>query len=354
MEKASKAGQKPVIAVDKEIGKIAESPSGPVGLDIGTSFVVAAENERNHIHTVKQLNAFFTIPKSKFAKSILLKNEILFFEQDNYFYIFGFSADNFAHMFNTSTKRSINSGILSNDEKDAITVVQAVILSLINRPKNLGETLCFAIPGEPLKGKGSVVYHESVIKRFLGSMGYAPITINEAMAVVLSELSKDDYTGIGISMGGGMCNICLSYLSFPVITYSIQFAGDYIDSMAGLSVNEPATKIKSIKEEQLDLLKDPKDRILTALHVFYEDLIIKLLDSLQRVLFSSDQIPMVSKPIPIVLSGGTSMPRGLKERFERTLKRYKLPVEISEVRMSEDPLNAVAKGALLMAMTEMK
>ena len=54
-------------------------------------------------------------------------------------------------------------------------------------------------------------------------------------------------------MGGGMCNICLSYLSFPVITYSIPMAGDYIDEMVGKSVGEPATKIKVIKEEELNL-----------------------------------------------------------------------------------------------------
>lgn len=352
MERAAEASNKPVVAKEREIGKMAESPSGPVGLDVGTTHIVIAKNETNHIQTINQLNAFFTIPKSKFAKKILSNNDILYYELDEMFYIIGYSADNFANMFNTNTRRSIKKGLISTDEKEGISVIQAAVLSLLNRPKRFGETICFAIPGEPMHGNGSVMYHESIIKRFLGHMGYTPISVNEGMTVVLSELSNEDHTGIGISLGGGMCNVCLSYLSFPVITYSLQIGGDYIDSMVGQSVGEPATKIKRIKEHELDLSGEPKDRVMTAFHIFYDDLINKLIESLQRVLSSSDQMPMIETPIPIVLSGGTAMPKSFTERFVKTLKNYKLPVEISSVRLADDPLNTTAKGALIMAMTE--
>ncbi|HIJ58048.1 MAG TPA: hypothetical protein HPP41_00065 [Deltaproteobacteria bacterium] len=340
------------MAEEKEIGESAESPKGPVGLDIGTTHIVVAQDKRNHIRSIKQLNAFFTVPKSKFSKSILNKKEVMYYEQANTFCVIGYSAENFANMFNMDSRKPIKEGLLSSTEEEGLSVIQAIVNTLIEKPKTFGEAICFSIPGEPLDGTGSVVYHESVIKRFLGSMGYSPVSINEGMAIVVSELSDDDYTGIGISMGGGMCNVCLSYLSFPVITYGIQIAGDYIDSMVGEAVGEPATKIKGIKEGDLDLSKEPKDRIMTALHIFYDELIFKLLQSLQRVLTSTDKIPKISSPIPIVLSGGTAMPYGCKEKFEKALKNIQLPVEISSVRLAEDPLNTPAKGALIMAMTE--
>ncbi|MEN8257692.1 MAG: hypothetical protein ABFS09_07500 [Thermodesulfobacteriota bacterium] len=66
---------------------------------------------------------------------------------------------------------------------------------------------------------------------YLASLGYRPISINEGLATIMSELANDNFTGIGISMGGGMCNICLSYLSVPVLNFSVQKGGDYIDSM---------------------------------------------------------------------------------------------------------------------------
>lgn len=351
MEKAVKTSKKPVYTREKD-GEDAESPKGPVGLDIGTSHIVAAQNKRNYVNLVQELNAFFTVPSAKFAKEILNQKNIKFYEREDQYYIFGYSAENFANMFNVNTRRPMKDGFLSPKEDEGLSVIKAITNSILNKPKEFGQTLCYGVPGEPIDGTGSVVYHESILSRFLSSLGYSPISINEGMAIVISELSEDDFTGIGISMGGGMCNVCLSYLSFPVLTYSIQMAGDYIDTMVGKSVGEPATKIRTIKEQDLDLSKEPKDRIATALHIFYDELIFKVLESLQRVIRSTEKIPTISVPIPIVFSGGTAMPNGYREKFESMFKKVELPLEISDIRVAEDPLSTTAKGALIMAMTE--
>lgn len=349
---AIQASQKTVVSSKKEIGEDAERPKGPVGLDIGTSHIVMAQNKGKNIFTVKQLNAFFTIPYAKFTKKILVENDVTFFEKNDMFYILGYSAENFANMFNTNTRRTMEKGLLSAREDEGINVLQAIINTLISKPKNQGEIICFSMPGDPIDAPNSVVYHESIIKMFLSSVGFNPISINEGLATVMAELADDNFTGIGISMGGGMCNVCLSYLSVPVITYSIQKGGDYIDAMVGVSVGEPATKIKTSKESALDLGKAPKDRLETALHIYYDDLVHTLLHSLQDVLHSSDKIPKIAKPIPIVLSGGTVLPNGFQAVFEKRLKEVNLPVEISEVRLAADPLNTTAKGAMVMALSE--
>ncbi len=352
IEKSVGASQEGVVGNEKVIEVDAESPNGPVALDIGTSHIIVAQNKRDWIETIKELNAFFTVPNAKYAKDILNRKEVIYYERGNQCYITSYFAENLANLFNTSTRRPMKEGLLSPDESEGLSVIQAIVNTLIQQPKKFGEILCFVVPGEPLGRTGSVLYHQSMIKRFIGSLGYSPLSINEGMAVVVSELSEDDFTGIGISMGGGMCNICLSYLSFPVITYSIQMAGDYIDSMVGESVGEPATRIKAIKEEGLDLTLEPKDRVMTALHIFYDEVIFRLLESLQRVLSSRDNIPKIKTPIPIVLSGATAMPKGCKGKFEDMLKKVSLPVEISTVRLAKDLLNTPAKGALIVAMKE--
>ena len=351
-EKTAETSAKPVVSMEKGTGDDGERPTGPVGLDIGTSHIVVAQNKRNYVYSVQDLNAFFTVPNAKFAKDILSQKKIKFYENAHEYYIIGDSAQSFANMFNVNTRRPMKDGFLSPKEDVGLTVIEAMVNSLIQKPRNFGEILCFSIPGEPFGGNGSIVYHESVIKGFLETLGYAPISINEGMATVLSELSEEDYTGIGISMGGGMCNACLSYLSFPVVAFSIQTAGDYIDAMVGKTVGESASRIKAIKEEELDLSKTPTDRVSKALHIFYDEIVLKLLDSLRRVIKSTDKIPKISTTIPIVLSGGTAMPTGCKDKFETMLKAIDMPVDISEVRLAEDPLNTTAKGALIMATTE--
>ena len=59
-----------------------------------------------------------------------------------------------------------------------------------------------------------------------------PTPIVEGLAVVFGELADSNFSGIGISCGSGLCNVCLAVLSVPVISFSVPKAGDFIDSQA--------------------------------------------------------------------------------------------------------------------------
>ena len=54
--------------------------------------------------------------------------------------------------------------------------------------------------------------------------------------------------------------------------------------------------------------------------------------------------------MPVVLSGGTAMPKGFLERFEASLCAADFPIRIAEVRISDDPLHSTARGALMAAL----
>jgi hypothetical protein len=53
------------------------------------------------------------------------------------------------------------------------------------------------------------------------------------------------------------------------------------------------------------------------------------------------------------LSGGTTLPSGFRDRFEKLLGEQKLPITISEIRVAQEPLHSTAKGALVCALSEM-
>ena len=120
--------------------------------------------------------------------------------------------------------------------------------------------------------------------------------------------------------------------------------------MVSQSIGEPSSEIKKFKENDLDLSIEPRNRIETALHIFYDALFSSLAQSLERSIESSENIPKISKPLPIVLGGGTVIPKGSCERFQKSLKSVRLPVEISGAFCAERPLYATAKGALMMAL----
>jgi len=204
-----------------------------------------------------------------------------------------------------------------------------------------------------MDGKSSeLTYHEATLRRYFESLGYKAVAINEGLAVIFSELEDENFTGIGISCGGGMCNVALAFLSIPSIMFSITKGGDYIDQAAGAVLNEHSFRVKVLKEEGLELSKAPKDKFEKALHIYYEDLVETLVEALRRSLSTAEKLPKTDRPLPIVLSGGTAKPKGFKDLFERTLKARSLPIEISGVRLASDPQTATARGALIAAMYE--
>jgi hypothetical protein len=54
--------------------------------------------------------------------------------------------------------------------------------------------------------------------------------------------------------------------------------------------------------------------------------------------------------VPLVLSGGSVMPKGFLDRFVNVLQAAEFPVRLSDVRLSPDPLNSTARGALMAAL----
>ena len=221
---------------------------------------------------------------------------------------------------------------------------------LVRKTKN-GENLRFSVPGPPRDvAAPDLVYHEAMLKNLLCSMGYNARAINEGLAVVFAELERENFSGIGISCGGGMANLCLGFMSLPVMTFSIAKAGDYIDRSVASVTGEVPTRIRVIKEESLDLSRPPRNKYESALHVYYDDMIVSLVEGLRNALAETKNLPRIDKPIPIVLSGGTAKPKGFLDRFRQTLERDGFPLAISEIRMAADPLTATARGCLIAAM----
>lgn len=327
------------------------SEGGALGLDVGTSRLVLASGPADRVKAKAELNAFITVPYSKFTENILKQNKVTYqLNGGSTLQVYGTEAARFANVFNTEVRRPMNGGTLNPAEEYSMSVMQAIIQQLVRKTKN-GETMRFSVPGA-LRNDGSpnLVYHEAMLRDLLNSMGYNAKGINEGLAVVFAELEKENFSGIGISCGGGMCNVALAFMSIPVMTFSVNKAGDHIDRNVGNVTGELPTRIRLIKEESLDLSRAPQNKYESALHIYYDDVILSLVESLRGALAETKNLPRIDKPIPIVLSGGTAKPNGFLAKFQQALERDGFPLEISEVRLAEDPLTATARGCLIAAM----
>jgi hypothetical protein len=337
----------------ERIESLGSAGSNPMGLDVGTSKIVAARKSGKDIQSASQLNAFIPVPFSSVTeKTIQAQSDISYFRDGDELIIYGTATERFANMFNAECRRPMSDGLLNPREKSAMPVLEAILETMVPKARSSGEILSFSVPAANPGKEAELTYHEATLRRYFTGRGYRAVAINEGLAVVFAELEDQNFTGIGISCGGGMCNATLAFLSIPTIMVGIPKGGDFIDASVGSVVGEHATRVKVIKEEGLDLSKTPKDKLEKALHIYYEDLVENLVDALRRGISKAEKLPRTDRPLPIVLSGGTAKPRGFRELFERTLRSRTLPIEIAEVRLASDPLTATARGALIAAMYE--
>jgi hypothetical protein len=331
-----------------------EARGGPIGLDIGTSRIVVADGPDGG-RTRTQLNAFVPVPVSEMAENMLKQRGMVYEKNCKNLYVYGNDSQFFASFLDTDARRPMCTGLLNPQEANSQHMIQRIIQLMVPRARK-GEVLCFSAPGKGEGVNGNLVYHEAVLKNFLQSMGYNVKPLNEGQAVVFAELQRENFTGVGISFGGGMCNVSVSFMSMPMITFSVPKGGDYIDrSVAEVMGESNTTKVRLFKEEKLDLSRPPRDEMTQALHIFYEDVMRTLIERLRSEFSRSGQLPKVDRPMAVVLAGGTAKPAGFLEKFETLLRADgEFPIPLSEVRMASDPLSATARGCYIAAHSEMK
>ncbi|ADE04559.1 disk-shape morphogenesis protein volactin [Haloferax volcanii] len=321
------------------------------GLDVGTMNILSASQDGSETVFVQQRNSFVEIDYSDMAEQMLSRSDVLHIRKDDKVYVVGDDALNFANIFGKETRRPMQHGILSSEESSAIPMIKLIIEQVVGSPSRPNERLFYSSPADPIDSDLSTLYHDKTLESMLGDMGYDPEPINEGMAVIYSELADNNFTGLGVSFGAGMTNICLAYYAVPVMQFSIARGGDWIDQQTAQATGTAVDKVTSIKEDdfQLDFRTDVGG-VEGALSIYYENLLDYVIENIEREVDEEDIEEGLD--VPVVVTGGTSSPEGFEELFEHHLEDSTIPFSVNEVRSIDRPLYSVARGSLVAARSE--
>jgi len=332
------------------------------GLDLGTGNIVSAKYEAaNQVAYRRDRDIFIELPSdASDAKQFMDMAGSKLVEIDGKNYAVGEEAVNFSSFFGEDFKRPLKNGMINPEEEDlAIHILDVIIGSVLGKPAKPEELCVFSVPAEPIDSVKNVIYHRKTAEMLIKNSGYNAKFLNEAMAIVYSELKKNQLTGIAISWGAGMCNVGVSYKGLPVFSFSTARSGDWIDEQVKLATGKPTSEITILKEQELDLTASDQGRILQYLKMYYEELVDYTISNIIRKFEQTKRIPPAldaknksAEALPIVLAGGTSMPKGFAELFRDRLEKSNFPFKISEILIASEPLYTVAKGCLMYAEAE--
>jgi hypothetical protein len=328
------------------------------GLDVGTSFIVLAEEGAKGKVTYKDFrDAFYIIkPTTPIATKMIekgLAGKTFVKDADGSFIILGKDAIEKAIERNDSAKRPMFKGVVSSKEKDARRILTYILKEVAGTPKEEKEKLVFCVPAQPVDQEDEdfdVGYHEDVIVKLLSDVGYSARAINEAEALCYSELDKDDYTGVCLSWGAGMVNVCVMLSGEPVVKFSTTKSGDWVDRMSAVATGEADSIVQAEKENGDFAVGQPNDnQVLAAVAAYYDRLIDYTTKQLASAMDDHKALPKFKDPLPVVVAGGTSKAKGFIGVFAKKLEENGFPLPVKEVRHAADPLHAVARGCLIAA-----
>jgi hypothetical protein len=322
------------------------------GMDIGTCNLISAVGHEDGSVTIRsQRNAFIDVEINDFTKKMLTKLNVQWVKQNNRFYVLGDAAFELANIFNREMRRPMAKGMISPNEVDALPIVKMLVSQVIGEPSADKERVYYSVPAQPIDTDMNVIYHKDIFDGLLRRLNYNPKPIEEGHTVIFSDLADEDFTGIGISFGAGMANLCVAYKTVPCLAFSTSRGGDWIDNNAAMVLGWKAARVTAIKEKGIDLM-DPRGREEEAIIIYYRNLINYTLTNIKARFESASSMPTFSDPVSIVCCGGASRAKNFITLFKDELKKLEFPIAIKDVRLAADPLNAVAQGCLIAAQTE--
>jgi hypothetical protein len=158
-----------------------------------------------------------------------------------------------------------------------------------------------------------------------------------------------------------MANCAIAYKGIEALKFSTARAGDWIDKQAAESLGMVVNRVTNFKEKYIDLtdrvagyMRDKRQRhLMQALYHFHYALIDYTVKKIIKEFDEKVDLEIDDK-IPIIVSGGTSLPKGFLQLFKSVLNKYELPFDVSEIRRAGNPLTAVANGLLVRTTADVK
>jgi len=335
------------------------APKGPsdylpgVGLDVGTMNIIASRrSESEGPHHTPIRDAFLDLDMA--AKRSLKLSKVDYIQEGNNLVVVGDSALTMANLFRREARRPLQRGVISAGELDAQRILSLLVKKVLGEPTIPNEHCFYSVPAAPLDDPDQdIIYHTEVFRKIIQTHGYTAHPTNEASAIIYSQCAEDNFSGLAVSFGSGMCNIALLYQASVAMSFSVARGGDWVDKSAAKATGKTASQICSIKERGADL-RNPANREQEAIGFYLKNLIDYCLQNIMEEFKKVSGNVTLPDPIPFVVSGGTSLANGFMEVFKTQFEgiQESFPIEISEVRHATDPLTAVSAGLLVLAMEE--
>ncbi|QDU78662.1 hypothetical protein Pla110_03660 [Polystyrenella longa] len=327
-----------------------------ISLDVGTDTLKSLRRQGNQLIAKKCRGLFAVMDGSETRRELLNNLKIPYSTAEEQIVLMGDAASHYGEMFQTSSLSLFTEAKSRSDEAVlSAEVLQALIQSILDKPRYAQETCAVVLPATNVNRK--------LITAAIRDLGYQPLIISSGMAIILAEMVKTSFNGIGLSLGAGSCTMSLAHHGEEVARYTLPLGANWVDEQLA-EANEDigfdsrghrylkTERVRNWKESHTGAFVNPSTEGELILKEVYTQMLKELFTQAGENFSLIPRVLNSPQPMTMAVSGGPSRLPGIREMIERTLLTTPFPIEINRVRVVSESLYVVSRGALIHAELE--
>ncbi len=323
-----------------------------IALDVGSRRFRSLRRNDTHLAARTCPAACCFLPDKPPVRHLLEQSGVRFGSTRDQLAIWGSSAENLAKLCAVKTEHLLARNPLRKDNHTIREPLGDVLSSVLPSASAPGEICCL--------GSLSDDFHADWLRGALDEMGYQIATCSAGLALVLAEMVREKFTGLGLVFGAGRCEAVLARDGKEIARCELPRGGDAIDqaiaiaedrywwSMAGF--RELDTEGITAWKESLDMsVLEPANARGERLLAGYHQLAAELC-SLCESTFSRHELPGA---LAVVAGGGAVRAPGFSELLEQHLGESSLPIAKDKTRIAAAE-HTIVRGLLIYAELEQR
>lgn len=307
---------------------------------------------------------YSVLPNSVSHQQILKQAGLKFSSCEDGLLLPGDAAHNSSGLFKVRCRPLMPGGRIPREDPLARQLIGALVESVLPKSSQPNEVCCFTVPGgADLSGESN---REDVefLQRVIRLQGYSPQVVPASLALILSQLVENAFTGIGMVFGASGSEALLAHRGEPICHARVEIGGDWIDEQLATRQKqigfEPETgdrflNIDAVQRRResvgtpLILAKSVFDRELVSL---LHKVVSQLTHSLMTEFARTPRAAGVPTPLPVVCSGGLARTVGFDTLVSEVLREADFPVALQKPQIVLDAERSIPRGLLISAELE--
>ena len=327
-----------------------------LGLDLGVSRFRSLQRQQGRLLARQTATAYVALPNRPAQQRLVTDTRLCCWTTDDSLLIVGADAPFAAEALQTPLIPLFRESKLPSDDPVGRQVAAQLLETVLARPNGTGEMCTVVLPRDADAGDPDAEF----FRRLLRLRGVEIQTIPAGQAVALSELGREQFTGIGVSFGAGGISICLVDRGAVRARAVTDRGGDWIDRQ--LAERQGHVLWDAEGRRYLNLLavarwKTSAERSLAGplnegerwLRQLYGEALGNALREFRHAVIHEGCDGTFRQPLPVVLHGGCTSIAGFHSAWAEHWTEAGIDLPVRTPRLAEDDAWTVARGCLIHA-----